>query len=124
MSCADVCNVVAPRTVGELVEERGLCAIMAKVADLAQVLKRLPAGEWDYSFQSDPRWRICLNGGQAPTWSPPNAPAIARFDGYAEFNGWPAGSFNAAGGVMVGDLEDALLAALDREVAAVRAPGS
>jgi hypothetical protein len=108
-----------PKTVGEAVEQHGFCEVMLRIVDLAKHLGRIPAGEWDYRFASDPKWRICLNGGTQPTWTPTDAPAVERFYAYLEYNGWPAGIVNAAGGSVALN-EDRIIAAIEREIAHVQ----
>lgn len=106
------------QTVGEVFEAHGPCALMAKVVELAQKQQRIPVGEWDYRFTSDPRWRLCINGGKDAEWTPPEAPPVKRFEVFMEFNGWPAATFNVVEGCVIGVTEDQILAAFDAELEA------
>lgn len=112
-----------PMTVGEAVQRNGYCVVMLKLVDLAQAVGRIPVGEWDYRFVSDPTWRVCMNGGASATWTPPDAPAIPRFESYLAHQGWPAALVNAAGGHCMVP-EDRIIAAIEREIAALTKEGS
>lgn len=111
---------MSQQTVGDVFDERGPCLLMAKVMDLAEQVGRMPFGEWDYRFQSDPRWRVCVNGGTSSEWTPPDAPAIKRFESYVEFNGWPAATFNTVDGAVIGITEDRILVAFEQEISDLR----
>lgn len=106
------------KTVGEVFDERGPCLIMAKVAEIAEAIKRIPVGRWDYTFASDSRWRLCLNGG-TDVWTPPGLLEIPRFEGVIARDGWPVATFNTVGGMVVGRTEDDIIEALECEVRAV-----
>ncbi len=107
-------------TVGEAVDQHGYCELMMRIADLATVLKRVPFGEWEYRFVSDPTWRVCVNGGTAAEWTPPDASPIPRFHAMVEKNGLPAAIFNAAGGSCLLS-EGKIIAAVDAEIAHAKA---
>lgn len=109
-----------PTTLGEAVDQRGYAQVMVLVGELAHVVGRIPCGEWEYRFTSDPRWRVCLNGGAQATWTPPEAPAIPRFHAYLEFNGWPAALVNPAEGTLINIDEASVIAALETEIDAQR----
>ncbi len=104
-----------PITVGEKVDRDGVCEAMLRVAELAQVVSRTPVGEWDYRFTTNPHWRICVNGGTHDEWQPVKAPPVKRFTVYIEFNGWPAGIIDAAGGRMIKGLETPFIDAVANE---------
>jgi hypothetical protein len=111
-----------PMTVGEKVDRDGACEALLKCADLAKALGRLPVGEWVYTFTTDVRWTIAMNGGQSEEWTPPGMTIkIPRFYAYAEYGQLPVGLFNAAGGTLLYGGEDELIAALDREIHAKQA---
>lgn len=103
-------------TVGEKVDRDGPCVLMVKVCDLAQKHGRVPVGEWDYTFASDPKWRLCMNGGPHDSWSPEEGIDVPRFEVYVQFNGWPAALFNTAGGQVIGISEDEIVAAFEKEL--------
>jgi hypothetical protein len=105
-----------PITVGEKVERDGYCLVMVRLMDLAKALGRMPCGEWDYTFRSDPRWRVCLNGGVHAEWKPPDMISVPRFNAGVMVNGWPAGLVDAAGGTLIAGVEEQLLAAITREL--------
>lgn len=107
----------APLTLGEACEQGGYAEAMIKIAELAQAVGRMPAGEWDYRFTTDPRWRICLNGGPHDTWTPPEAMAVPRFHAYLEYHGMPAGLINPADGTMLVGAEAQFVAAIAIEIA-------
>jgi len=109
-----------PRTVGEKVERDGIMAAMLACTEIAEALGRIPAGEWDYRFQSEPTWRICLNGGKSEHWQPPNAPKIPQFHVYIERSGWPLALFNAADGTFMFSAENDFMQAADKELRVLR----
>lgn len=104
-------------TVGELVDQRGPCQLMLAVMALAEKHGRIPCGEWDYRFESDPKFRLLLNGGTKPEWKPTGAfMPVKRFECVIEHDGWAVANFNTAEGVVLGGFTEAdLLAAIDRE---------
>jgi hypothetical protein len=114
---------MTPRTLGEAVEQHGYCVAMLKIAELAEVLHRVPFGEWDHQFVSDARWRLCVNGGQQEVWHVDDAIGVPRYHAYVEFNGWPAGLIDPAGGTIAGNLEDDLIVALESEIQRARERG-
>lgn len=73
---------------------------MSVVAELALALgvksiSKLP-GCWEY--QIDERWWIAANGHRESTVCSKGGPIIPAFYVYVEYNGFPAGLFNAFGG--------------------------
>jgi len=106
----------SPMTMGEKVARDGPCALFVAIADLATAHGRIPIGEWDSgAFQTDARYRVRVNGGPHAGWCD-----IPRFYALIEFDGWPAALVSPGGGHVVTD-EDAMIAAVAREVAHVTA---
>lgn len=108
-----------PMTLGEMCDTHGYAEVMLKVGELAQALGRIPVGEWDYRFTTDPQWRVCVNGGQSAEWTPPEAPAVPRYHALFEYNGWFAGLVNPAEGTMLAGMEARAIAAIEQEIRAV-----
>ena len=48
----------------------------------------------------DEHWTFWINGSQGPVASPKGEGTLGRFEAYVEFNGWPAGILDPAGGVL------------------------
>lgn len=74
-------------------------------------INKLP-GCWEH--QVDERWWIAVNGHNEPVECSRGL-KIDPFDCYIEFNGWPAGSLNPAGGIIAageGANEDTFIEAL------------
>jgi len=97
-----------------------------EIAQLAIRLGVVPLnarpGCWE--FQVDEHWWIAVNGHRESLKCSKGV-AVEPFNAYVEFNGWPAGSFNPAGGIMAaGEAanEDAFIAALRAAVPALRRP--
>jgi hypothetical protein len=96
--------------------EQALSVAMCEIVALAERLgiskiNQLPAC-WEH--QVDAHWWIALNGHRIPTKCSKDV-EVEPFGCYVEFNGWPAGTFNAYGGIMAaGSLgnEAAFVAAL------------
>lgn len=107
------------QTVGEAVEALGYCQVMLDLAELAIVLGRTPVGEWDRTFVSDRRWRICLNGGPHAQWTVEAGIVVPRFHAFVLFNGWPVAMVDAAGGPVVGNQEQTILDAIAKERQAI-----
>ena len=105
-------------TMGEAVDKHGPCEVFVAIADLAQVVGRIPIGEWVYFFQSDPRYSLWVNGGTSESWKPEGCvPLIDRFYAYMEFNGWPVALVCPAGGSVTRPAAD-LINALKAEAKA------
>ena len=65
--------------------------------------------------QVDDRWFFAVNGHAEPTTCAKTGQPIPPFSAYVEFNGWPAGLLDPAGGIIcAGELanEDTFRAAL------------
>jgi hypothetical protein len=106
-----------PKTAKDVFDERGPCALMMKVLTLAELKNRVPVGEWDYQFASNPAWRLCVNGGLFETWTPSkDVPPIKRFEAYVAYQGWPAAIFNTVEGIVTGVTETMILDAFDTEI--------
>jgi hypothetical protein len=72
---------------------------LVKIADFAlargvRSIKDLP-GCWHYKV--DEQWEMWLNGHREPV-TLGHGPEVPPFSAYIEFNGWPAGVTDAAGG--------------------------
>jgi hypothetical protein len=78
-----------------------LCEAMLLVGELAAALgvaniNRLP-GCWEHAI--DAHWTIAVNGHQQPIKTSTGV-EVAPFNVWVEFNGWPAGYFDASGGTL------------------------
>lgn len=97
-----------------------LTEAMTKVADLALALKAQPLnqypGLWEYRFGD---WTLYVNGHRMPMATAGDV-LVSPFNAYVERQGWPVMIFDGFGGTVVGDGEDAFLAALDAEILRVR----
>ena len=110
-------------TMGEVVDRLGPSTTFVAIADLAQAVGRIPIGEWAYTFATDHRYRLWVNGGPQAHWQPSGCAAlIDRFYAYIECDGWPAALLCPAGGSVTMD-EGKLIDALKRETAAVTKAG-
>jgi len=95
---------------------------MSLIADLglalnAHPMTRYPHG-WHYAF---PPWAITLNGQRRPMTI--RAVTVPPFCALLEYNGWAVGIVNAFGGELATSEktgEEALIAALEREIACVK----
>lgn len=98
-----------------------VCAAFMAVADLgyalgARDINKIP-GCWE--VQVDERWRIAVNAHDEELQSLTGARVLPG-SVYVEYNGWPAGSFTAAGGIIAageGANEHTLVAALEAATA-------
>ena len=112
-----------PMTMGEAVDRLGPSTTFVAIADLAQAVGQIPIGEWAYTFTTDHRFRLWVNGGPQAHWKPEGCVAlIDRFYAYIECDGWPAALLCPAGGSVTMD-EGKLIAALQAETAAVTKAG-
>ena len=71
-----------------------------------------------HEMEVDEHWWIAVNG-HAEMVACSNGPEVPPYSAYVEFNGWPAGIFNRAGGQFVaGSLanEDAFIAAMEKAI--------
>jgi len=95
-----------------------ICEAMTATVDLAQRLgishiNKLP-GCWEHRV--DDAWSISLNGHREPTLNSQGI-EVPPFSVYVEFNGLPAGVFNAFGGTIAAGAvanERTFIAALKR----------
>ena len=88
-------------TVGEAVDRRGLCALMAAVVELAEARKRIPVGHWRVDLGNG--YELEVNGTSETVNS------IAPWESMIYREGLPLASFNAAGGIVLSDSEDYLI---------------
>lgn len=103
-------------------EPEGVSAVFAELCELAirsggKAICQL-AGCWEVDFAGDRggRWFAALNGHGKPVACSRGA-EVPSYTWYLEWNGWPAGLVNAAGGMMAAGSE----ANEERLLAAVRA---
>ena len=101
------------QTVGEVVEQRGPCELMALVVELAEAYGHLPVGHW--TIDLEPGWQLTVNGTKdeidhVPPW---HAMMTRR--------GFPVVIFDSADGTAMWQGEDEAIAVLQRAVAAQRA---
>jgi hypothetical protein len=120
MTQAERTGMSEPMTVGEKVDRDGPCELLVRIADIALALGRIPVGEWDYTFASDRRWRVLLNGGQTDTWTPEPGLSVPRFHAMVFCNGLPLALVDAAGGTVAQGQEDPAIAAVEAELAHLR----
>ena len=96
------------------------------IADLAAVMRGPgPIGEWGSGpFLTDGRYRVYVNGGSQPVWTPVRSPSsgswpVPRFHAVIECDGWAIALVHPGGGQVIGADEDELIAAVTRETAAL-----
>lgn len=91
------------------------CGALA-LKDKVGVIANLPDGL--YRRKIGDLWRIVFNGtGEAR--KPDDGPELPPFSVYVEYNGWPAGIIDPAGGILAaGDAanEDTFIAAIEAEL--------
>lgn len=108
------------KTVGEVFDERGPCALMAKIVELAEQRRRIPVRRWEYLFTTEPGTVLYVNGEKAP-WTialEGGTFTIAPWEAAVFSRGWLIATFNTVDGAVIGRTEDDILAAFDAELAA------
>lgn len=97
-----------------------ICEVILKVAELADALKVKPMNQFEgcWEYQINDNWFIAVNGHKQPTKTSKGT-EVPPFNGYVEYNGWPAGIFNPFGGGFIAGVdanEDAFIAAIDKVI--------
>jgi len=110
---------VSRETVGQVFDRHGPCALMAKVATLAELEGRIPVGHWVRPLEAG--WTLTVNG------TAEKVDGVPPWHGMMEstHHGWPVVLlFDAVSGDFIGppDTEDRALAVLDRAIAEKRGP--
>ena len=100
-----------------------ICEAFAEIALLADALgvRRINELEGCWEYQVDEQWRFALNGHNTPH-DTDDGVRVPPFSAFVEFNGWPAGIIDPAGGVLAaGDAanESTFIAALQAARAAL-----
>lgn len=91
------------------------CGALA-LKDKVGVIAELPGGV--YRRKIGDLWSIIFNG-TAETRKPEGGPELPPFSVYVEFNGWPAGIIDPAGGILAASEaanEDTFIAAIEAEL--------
>lgn len=101
------------KTVGDVVDERGPCLLMARVIALAEAHGRMPVGWWHLDLGAG--WTLTVNG------TPQTRDRVPPWNAVVSTGGLPVVMFDAADGRALGaDGEEAALDALDRALKVAR----
>ena len=93
---------------------------LALIADLcfARGVTGINALPGCHEFAVDEHWWVAVNGHGEPV-ACSHGPEVPPYSAYVEWNGWPGGIFNRAGGAFAAGSaanEDAFIAALEKAI--------